>query len=160
MTIIPIAERGERPTARLTRDTRRRTPRRWIASLRRRDAKDSSFSPRASASETQKMKTARAAHPSIHPIPFSAPNGVRSRRTPFGELGRERAHPDGNPEARSGGRARGRQQQRKPAHPPDGPHLVSHGEDLAGSGRDRAIPQQSSKPTSRIDQDNSDSATD
>ena len=77
VTIIPIAERGERATARLTR-------RRWIASLRRRDAKDSSFSPRASASETQKMKTARAAHPSIHPIPFSAPRtacGAAKRRS-------------------------------------------------------------------------------
>ena len=101
VTIIPIAERGERATARLTR-------RRWIASLRRRDAKDSSFSPRASASETQKMKTARAAHPSIHPIPFSAPNGVRSRKTPFGKSDASARTRTETPRlARAGGRADG-----------------------------------------------------
>ena len=106
VTIIPIAERGERATARLTRDTRRRSsmdcffapPRRkrfifFAPSERERDSKD------------ENGTSCSSVHP-IHSIPFSAPNGVRSRRTPFGELGRERAHPDGNPEARSGGRAR------------------------------------------------------
>ena len=90
VTIIPVAERGERPTA-TARLTRTVTPvvRRWIASLRRRDARFIFFAP----SKRERAENERASKDengtscsSIRPShSVLRPNGVWRRRTPFGE---------------------------------------------------------------------------
>ena len=159
VTIIPIAEREERPTARLTRDTGRRSPMDcFFAPPRRKRFIFFAPSERERDSKDENGTSCSSVHPShsvLRPERRAEPqNAVRRTRT--------RARAPGRKPRGSLGRAGARTATTAEAGTSAGWTPLSQSRRRLGGEWtcDRAIPQQSNKPTSSLDKDDSDSATD